>query len=68
VVNDREIALFGTPQEIFNKKEEIKACGLELPLAAEIADALIQRGVKLPEGILTEERLAEELCALKSKI
>ena len=29
---------------------------------------LISRGLPLPEGILTEERLAEELCALKSKI
>ncbi len=68
VVNDGEIALSGTPSEIFKKKEEIKACGLELPLAAEISDALVKRGVKLPQGILTEERLAEELCALKSKI
>ena len=68
VMNDGEIALKGTPAEIFKYKDRLKSYGLELPLAAEIADKLIARGVRLPDGILTEERLAEELCALKSKI
>ena len=68
VMNDGEIALKGTPAEIFKQKDRLKGYGLELPLAAEIADKLIARGVRLPDGILTEERLAEELCALKSKI
>ena len=68
VMNDGEIAFKGTPAEIFKQKDRLKGYGLELPLAAEIADKLIARGVRLPDGILTEERLAEELCALKSKI
>ena len=68
VMNDGEIALKGTPAEIFKQKDRLKGYGLELPLAAEIADKLIARGVRLPDGILTEERLAEDLCALKSKI
>ncbi len=68
VVNDGTIAISGTPQEIFNQRETIKRCGLELPLCTVIADKLIEKGVNLPSGILTEERLAEELCALKQKI
>lgn len=68
VVNDGEIVLSGTPEEIFKEKDLLKNCGLELPLAAIVADKLIERGVKLPQGILTEEQLAEELCALKRKI
>jgi energy-coupling factor transport system ATP-binding protein len=58
----------GTPQEIFKRKDELNGYGLELPLASVLADQLIAKGLPLPEGILTEERLAEELCALKSKI
>ena len=68
VVNDGQIAMSGTPQEIFRRKDELNECGLELPLASVLASELISRGLPLPEGILTEERLAEELCALKSKI
>ncbi|MBQ3047373.1 MAG: energy-coupling factor transporter ATPase [Clostridia bacterium] len=68
VVNDGEIVLSGTPNEIFKEKDLLKTCGLELPLAAIVADKLIERGVNLPQGILTEEQLAEELCALKRKI
>ncbi len=62
VVDQGTIALSGTPQEIFSQKEQIKALGLELPLSATIADKLISSGVSLPDGILTNEALAEGLC------
>ena len=65
VINDGEIALSGTPQEIFKHKTQLKEYGLELPLATKVADKLIALGIPLPEGMLTDERLAEELCALK---
>lgn len=68
VLNRGQVALKGTPEQIFSQKEKLNGLGLELPLSAVIADRLISCGVKLPEGILTKERLAEELCALKSKI
>ena len=68
VMNKGRIVLQGTPAEIFKKKDEIKACGLELPLASVIADKLIERGVNLPEGIITEEQLRGALCELKQKI
>ena len=65
VMSDGEIALSGTPEEIFKQKEKIKSLGLESPLSMEIAQKLIDRGVKLPDGILTREKLLEGLCALK---
>ena len=68
VMNKGRVVLEGTPKEIFDRKDEIKAYGLELPLASEIADRLIKRGVKLPEGIITEEQLRGALCELKQKI
>ncbi len=68
VLNHGQIVLEGTPEQIFKQKETIKSLGLELPLSALVADKLIERGVDLPNGILTRQGLVEELCELKSKI
>lgn len=64
VMDKGEILMNGTPSKIFKEKEKLEKIGLEIPPAARIADELIRRGVKLPDGILTEERLGEELCKL----
>ena len=68
VMNDGKIVLSGTPREIFQERQTLRECGLEIPLVLELADKLIERGFPLPQGILTEEKLSEELCALKQKI
>ena len=68
VINDGEIALSGTPQQIFEQKDKIRQFGLELPLATEVAIKLKENGVNLPDGIFDANRLAEGLCALKQKI
>ncbi len=68
VLSDGEVVLTGTPEEIFKEKERLKSLGLELPLAAVVAERLKEKGVALPDGILTNEGLAEALCALKAKI
>ena len=68
VMNDGKITVCGTPERVFKETDLIKEAGLELPAAATIANELIKRGVPLPEGILTEERLEEELCKLTSEI
>ena len=67
VINDGEIALSGTPKEIFSQKSKLKEYGLELPLSAVIAEKLREKGLPLPDGIISDQRLAEELCALKQK-
>lgn len=68
VINDGEIALSGSPKEIFAHGSELKAFGLELPLALYIAQRLREEGVPVKDGILTKEELAEELCRLSAKI
>jgi len=68
VVNDGAIALYGTPSEIFSHKTQLAKMGLELPLSAIIAQKLIDAGLNISPNVLTEEQLAEELCALKQKI
>ncbi len=68
VMSGGQIVLEGAPEQIFKQKDLIKVYGLELPLASVIADKLRARGVKLPEGILTEEQLRGALCELQQKI
>lgn len=63
VFNGGHIEFDGTPKEVFSHPEELKAIGLDVPAATELAMALRKRGLKLPESIYTSEQL---LCALKS--
>lgn len=64
VMDKGSLVMQGTPEQIFNREDELVGLGLELPPAKRIADELIRRGVPLPDGILTEKRLGEELCKL----
>ena len=57
VLSKGEIALSGTPKEVFAKKEELNGLGLELPLAGIIADKLRAKGVDIPDGVIDEEGL-----------
>jgi energy-coupling factor transporter ATPase len=65
VINDGEVAMNGSPEEIFKEKQTLKSYGLELPLASYIAEKLREKGVDIPEAILTEKQLSEALCKLK---
>lgn len=62
VINDGEIFASGTPTEVFNQGARLKAIGLELPLASYIAEKMKKAGFDIPDGILTEQQLAEALC------
>lgn len=57
-----KIKMQGTPEEIFARVNELHAMGLETPVAAQVAFDLRLKGVKLPQGIISDERLTEELC------
>lgn len=56
------IKMQGKPEEIFTKVKELHALGLETPLAAQAAVDLRQKGIKLADGIISNEELTEELC------
>lgn len=56
------IKIQGKPEEIFTKVKELHALGLETPLAAQAAFDLRQEGIKLADGIISNEELTEELC------
>ncbi len=67
VLSGGKIALSGTPEEIFSKKERLAELGLELPVSARIKEKLAEYGVKINGNALNESALAEELCKLTSK-
>lgn len=61
VMGDGRIKFQGTPRDVFSRVEELEKLGLEAPLAAKFAFELRKSGVKLPQGIITNEELAEAL-------
>ena len=65
VMHKGRMVMDGSPAEIFMKGEELTALNLEMPFAAMLAERLRKRGIAVPEGIITEEGLADCLCALK---
>ena len=65
VFDKGRIAMDGTPAEIFARAEELKAMGLTVPAATEIALALRQRGVDIPESIYTINYLRKQLVSLR---
>ena len=65
VLRDGAIFASGTPGEIFSRSDELYCMGLEPPFAARMASELKKHGFALPEGIYTNEALADALAALK---
>lgn len=61
VMKKGKILFQGTPKEVFSRVDELEALGLEAPLAAKVASELRKTGVPLPEGIITNEELAQAL-------
>ncbi len=62
VMDGGKIAFQGTPRAVFSRVEELERMGLEAPLAAKMASELRRSGVRLPEGIIRDEELAQALC------
>lgn len=69
VMDQGRAVMGGTPREIFVRTKELKALGLEAPMAGELAERLRKAGIPLPQepGILTAEELLASLQALRGK-
>ena len=52
----------GTPEEIFLRADELKALSLDVPPAVDLAMKLRERGIDIPEGILTIDDMVNCLC------
>ena len=67
IMDKGRIVMQGTPKQIFTNVEELRGVGLSVPKVTELVFELRTRGVDLPEGILTETELANELCRTLSE-
>lgn len=57
VMNRAEIAIDGSPREVFERSEELREMGLDIPAVAQLCSELRGRGVDVPPGIMTLEEL-----------
>ena len=67
VMSRGELVMTGTPREVFSRQEELRAIGLGVPQAAELAHALIAEGVPLPADLYTLDEVCAAIVALKSR-
>lgn len=59
VLNNGEIAMQGTPAEVFARGAELSQIGLDIPAAAKIAGMLRERGYDVPSDLINTEQLTE---------
>ena len=52
-----QVVMDGTPHEVFSQSEKVRALGLDIPLAADLAEHLRRGGRDLPQDIVTDEEL-----------
>jgi energy-coupling factor transport system ATP-binding protein len=61
-MHEGRIVMDGPPRDVFEQGERLRALGLGLPPAVEIARRLREQGLALPPGLLTVDALAGALC------
>ena len=65
IMNQGEILVDGTPQEVFAQGDIIREHSLEVPMAVEIADYLREKGIEVPFDVVTPKALQEFICQSK---
>ena len=67
VMNHGEVVMDGVPRDVFSRGEELRAMGLDVPQAVELAGKLREKGFDIPEGIyrIEEVKAAIETIARK---
>ena len=57
VMNHGRVAMDGTPREVFSRGAELRAIGLDVPQAVQLADRLRERGFDVPQGVYRVEEI-----------
>ena len=65
VMDGGRIALEGDPRSVFTQTDRVLELGLDIPEMMKLAHMLREKGVSLPDGIMTVNEMAVELCRLK---
>mgnify|MGYP004509686067 FL=1 len=67
VIDSGRLVTVGTPKEVFSRKDELRAVGLDLPPVTEFTESLREKGIDLSATILDVEQAAEEIAAYLKK-
>jgi energy-coupling factor transport system ATP-binding protein len=62
VINKGRLQMDGKPHDIFTHVRELKKMGLDVPVSAELALRLREKGISLPDTIITKKELGDALC------
>ena len=61
VMNKGQVALTGTPKEVFARADELKQMGLDVPQITSLMTRLRERGMDVPTDIYTLEQAKDVL-------
>ncbi len=61
VMNHGEVAMDGVPRDVFSRGEELRAIGLDVPQAVELAGKLREKGFDIPQGVYLIEEIKREI-------
>ena len=67
VMSKGQLAMTGTPREVFRERELLSSIGLGVPQAAELAYQLRQAGFQLPEDLYTSDEMYDAIIRLAGK-
>jgi energy-coupling factor transport system ATP-binding protein len=67
VIDSGKLVTIGTPKEVFSKKEELWAVGLDLPPVTEFTESLREKGFDISQTILDIDQAADEIAAYLKK-
>ena len=67
VMDHGKVAMDGAPREVFSRGEELRAIGLDVPQAVELAQRLRARGLSVPQGTYRIEEIREAILGLIGK-
>ena len=67
VIDSGKLVTVGTPKEVFSRKDELRAVGLDLPPVTEFTESLREKGIDLSATILDVEQAVEEIAAYLKK-
>ena len=62
VMNEGKVLLDGSPAQVFSQRQLLQSVNLDIPLAVELAGKLREKGIPVPENIISTEEMVEYLC------
>ena len=66
VMDKGQIAMSGTPREVFTQVDKVRALGLDVPEMTDLAHMLRKDGFDVRADVLDVDEMVEEVCRLSS--